>query len=85
MLGWLWSRLTAEAQIRLLAWELPYATGVALKSRKKKKKKRITRHIKKEKEEKWWWGGTKRKKTNKQNAIHLLHRFIVIGHIIFKN
>ena len=34
---WLW--LAAAAPIQLLAWELPYATGVALKSKKEKKKK----------------------------------------------
>ena len=28
---WLWYRLAATARIRPLAWELPYATGVALK------------------------------------------------------
>ena len=28
---WLWSRLAATALIRLLAWEPPYAAGVALK------------------------------------------------------
>ena len=33
-------RLVAVAPIRPLAWELPYAAGVALKSKKKKKKKR---------------------------------------------
>ena len=29
---WLWSRLTATVPIPLLAWELPYATDVALKT-----------------------------------------------------
>ena len=28
---WLWHRPAAEAPIHPLAWELPYATGVALK------------------------------------------------------
>ena len=32
VLLWLWSRLAATALIRLLAWELPYATSVALRS-----------------------------------------------------
>ena len=36
---WLWCRLVAAALIRPLAWELPYAAGVALKKEKKKKKK----------------------------------------------
>ena len=30
---WLWCRLAAAALIRPLAWELPYATGVALKKK----------------------------------------------------
>ena len=33
---WLWRRLVAEAAIQPLAWELPYATDVALKRKKKK-------------------------------------------------
>jgi len=39
-LTWLWlcCRLAAAAPIRPLAWEPPYAMGVALKSRKKKMK-----------------------------------------------
>ena len=32
---WLWRRLAAAAPIQPLAWELPYATGVALKKAKK--------------------------------------------------
>ena len=31
---WLWYKLAAKAQIRPLAWELPYATGTALKRQK---------------------------------------------------
>ena len=31
---WLWRRPAAAALARLLAWELPYATGVALKRQK---------------------------------------------------
>ena len=34
---WLWHRLAATALICPLAWEAPYATGVALKRQKKKK------------------------------------------------
>ena len=37
---WLWCRVTATAPIRPLAWESPYAAGVALKRKRKKKKKR---------------------------------------------
>ena len=36
---WLWCRPAATAPIRPLAWELPYATGMALKRRKKERKK----------------------------------------------
>ena len=36
---WLWCRLAATEPIRPLAWEAPYAVGVALKGQKKKKKK----------------------------------------------
>ena len=35
---WLWRRLAATAPIRPLAWEPPYAAGVALKRQKTKKK-----------------------------------------------
>ena len=34
-LSWLWCRPAAEAPIRPLAWELPYASGVALKKQNK--------------------------------------------------
>ena len=37
MLLWLWCRPGAVALVRALAWELPYATGVALKKKKKKR------------------------------------------------
>ena len=35
---WLWCRLAAAAPIQPLAWKLPYATGVALKSKKKRER-----------------------------------------------
>ena len=35
---WLWHRPAAAAPIQPLAWELPYATHAALKSKKRKKK-----------------------------------------------
>ena len=35
---WLWCRLAAIALTELLAWELPYASGVALKGKIKKNK-----------------------------------------------
>ena len=40
MLLWLWHRPAGTAPIRRLAWEAPYATGVALKKRQKDKKKK---------------------------------------------
>jgi len=39
-LVWLWHRPVATALIRPLAWEPPYAAGVALKRQKDKKKKK---------------------------------------------
>jgi len=39
VLLWLWHRLAAVAPIGPLAWEPPYAAGVALKRQKDKKKK----------------------------------------------
>ena len=36
---WLWCKWASVAPIQSLAWEPPYAKGVALKSKKKKKKK----------------------------------------------
>jgi len=38
VLLWLWCRPAAAALIRPIAWELPYAAGVALKRKKKKEK-----------------------------------------------
>ena len=46
ILLWLWCRAAAVALIRPLAWELPYAAGAALKSKRKKKRAsqvRVTR------------------------------------------
>ena len=40
MLLWLWCRLAAVAPIRPLAWEPPYATGVAPEKAKRQKKKK---------------------------------------------
>ena len=40
VLLWLWCRLLAPAPIRPLAWEPPYAVGVALKRQKDKKKEK---------------------------------------------
>ena len=38
-LPWLWCRPAAVAPIQSLAWEPPYAVGVALKRQKKRPKK----------------------------------------------
>ena len=41
---WLWRRTAAIALIRTLAWQPPYAMGVALEETKKRpKKKNLTR------------------------------------------
>ena len=45
---WLWHRRTAVALIGPLAWELPYAVGVALKRKKEKKKAQTAKEQKKE-------------------------------------
>ena len=37
---WLWCRPVATAPIRPLSWELPYATGAALKRQKEKEKRK---------------------------------------------
>ena len=39
LLLWLWQRTVAAAPIQALAWELPYAAGVALKKQKTNKTK----------------------------------------------
>ena len=38
VLLWMWCRPAAATPIQSLGWELPYATGAAIKRRKKKKK-----------------------------------------------
>ena len=40
---WLWRRLAAAALIQPLAWELPYATGAALKTAPPKKNPHISK------------------------------------------
>jgi len=40
MMLWLWCRLAVITLSGPLAWETPYAVGVALKSKKKKEKKK---------------------------------------------
>ena len=41
VLLWLWRRPAATAPIRPLAWESPYAMGVALEKAKRQKKKKL--------------------------------------------
>ena len=36
---WLWCRPAAVAQIRPLAWELPFAEGAALKKKKRERER----------------------------------------------
>ena len=45
LLLWLWCRLAAIAPIQPLAWEPPYAVGVALKRPKKKKRCKILYYL----------------------------------------
>ena len=42
---WPWSRLSAAAPIRTLAWEPPYAASVALKSKRKKEFNGISKQM----------------------------------------
>ena len=53
MLLLLWCRLIATALIRPLAWELPYAVGVALKRKKKKRGRERKKEGKERKRGKW--------------------------------
>ena len=38
---WLWRRPAVAVPIRPFAWEIPYAKGAALKTKKKKGKKKV--------------------------------------------
>ena len=42
---WLWCRPAAVASIGPLAWEFPYAAGMALKSKEKKNSKTYQLHV----------------------------------------
>ena len=42
---WLWCRLEATAQIRPLAWELPYAASAAPEKTKKKRERERERRL----------------------------------------
>ena len=45
VLLWLWCRPAATAPIQPLAWEPPYAVGMALERQKDKKKKKRTGNL----------------------------------------
>ena len=45
VLLWLWPRPAARVLIRLLAWDSPYAVGLALKRTKDKKKNFLIRFL----------------------------------------
>ena len=49
-LRWRWGRVEAAAPIQPLAWELLYAKGIAIKSKKKKKKNDPEDKLEKEEE-----------------------------------
>ena len=49
MLLWLWCRSVATSPIRPIAWEPPYAMGVALEKTKRKERKEEKRKGKKKK------------------------------------
>ena len=58
VLLWLWHRVATVAPVGPLAWELPYAEGIALKNRNKQtKKKKKERKRKKEKRKKMFKTG----------------------------
>ena len=58
MLLWLWCSPGATAPIQPLAWELPYATGVALKRQKPTKQKNLPFWWKESQEQSWGLEGS---------------------------
>ena len=66
---WLWPRLPAAALIRPLAWELPYATGLALKRPKKKKKENPFIKINLLKS---WWDETRKLSKDIFNSVRVI-------------
>ena len=46
---WLWGRPAAEAPIVPLAWELPYAAGVALKDKRRRRRGHLFTEYKEQK------------------------------------
>ena len=51
---WLWCRPMATAQIRPLAWEPPYAAGMALEKRQRQKQNKKTKQTNKKAKEKYY-------------------------------
>ena len=45
VLPWLWCRLAAAALVQPLAWECPYAVGVALQRKNKNKGKKQNQKV----------------------------------------
>ena len=64
---WLWCRPAAAALIQPLAWELPYAVGAALKSRRKEGRKERERE--RERERKKERKKKERKKEKKRKKL----------------
>ena len=58
----------AQASIRPLAWELPYAPGAALKGQKKKKKKKKKKKEKKKK---------KKKEKEKEKNLRVIEKMVL--------
>ena len=72
VLLWPWHRLVATAPIRPLAWEPPYAAGVALemaKRQKKKKKKERKKERRKERKK-------EKERKEEKNSISMYSRII---------
>ena len=73
VLLWLWCRLEAVVSIRPLAWEPPYAMGVALKKtkrpKKKKKKRKKKKNAKDDHSENIKRGNMKKMQTELKNTI----------------
>ena len=70
---WLWHRLAAIAPIHPLAWEFPYATGVAIKGERKKEREREREKKKrkgKEKRGEERKGKSRTKKNEKDTKSH---------------
>ena len=57
---WLWCRLAAVVPIQLLAWELTYAVGVALKNKQKQKERKKKKKKGREKQKSYGPGEDKR-------------------------